>query len=153
MDDPVVVAIGVGCRNGCPAEAVQELVKRALESWRLRPEKAVNRLFTIVDKRDDAAIQRAAAALGYELRYLSREALRKVSPKVQTRSAVALARFGVHSVAEAAALAGAGADATLVVPRMSENGATCAIASVLSPLQKVLTEGSVGMGQQIGRPR
>lgn len=149
MDDPVTVAIGVGCRNGCPAEAIEELVKRALDAWWLRPERAVNKMFTIVDKRDDAAIRRAAAALGVELHYLSREALRKVSSKVQTRSAVALARFGVHSVAEAAALAGAGADSSLVVPRLSENGATCAIASVLTPLQKVLAEGSAGAG----RPR
>lgn len=149
MDDPVTVAIGVGCRNGCPAEAIRSLVNRALETWHLRPERAVHRIFTIVDKRDDAAIRRAAAELGFELQYLSREALRKVSSRVQTRSAVALARFGVHSVAEAAALAGAGGDSTLVVARMSEGGATCAIASVLSPLQKVLAEG----GATTGRPR
>jgi cobalt-precorrin 5A hydrolase len=38
------------------------------------------------------------------------------------------ARFGTGSVAEAAALAGAGPRARLIAPRACENGATCAIA-------------------------
>ena len=143
-DDQPVVAIGVGCRIGCSATAIHDLVLSALETWPQRPVRATNTMFTIADKRDENGLRRAAEELGYELRFLSREALRKVSPRVRTRSAVSLARFGVQSVAEASALAGIGSEGVLVVPRMSNAGATCAIASVLTPLQRLTGEAFIG---------
>jgi cobalt-precorrin 5A hydrolase len=47
---------------------------------------------------------------------------------VQTYSPHSRCRFDVPSVAEAAALAGAGPGAVLIVPRIAQDGATCAIA-------------------------
>jgi cobalamin biosynthesis protein CbiG len=130
-----LVAIGVGCRRNCSGAVLAQLVSRALGSWpRDLPTPLQRSLFTIEDKRGDAGIHEAAEALGIELVFLSREALREAMPRTQTGSARAEALFGVGSVAEASALAGGGPNATLVVPRISENNATCAIAADLSLL-------------------
>jgi cobalt-precorrin 5A hydrolase len=64
--------------------------------------------------------------------FLSRAALQDAMPRTRTRSVPAQQRFGVASVAEAAALAGGGPNAVLIVPRISANDATCAIAADLS---------------------
>jgi cobalt-precorrin 5A hydrolase len=89
-------------------------------------------LFTIIDKRDEPGLAEAAALLGLNLTYLARDALEARINGVQTRSEKAGALFGVPSVAEAAALAGAGPESVLIVPRISGGGATCAIAGAAS---------------------
>lgn len=128
-----LIAIGVGCRRNCSGAVLARLVSRTLVSWPLDLPKPLQRsLFTIEDKRGDAGIKEAAEALGMDVVFLSREALRQAMPRAQTRSARVHALFGVGSVAEASALAGGGPNATLVVPRTSENDATCAIAADLS---------------------
>jgi cobalt-precorrin 5A hydrolase len=128
-----LIAIGVGCRSNCSGDALAQLVSRTLVSWpRDLPRPLRRSLFTIEDKRGDAGINEAAEALGIDVVFLSREALREALPRTQTRSARVQALFGIASVAEASALAGGGANATLIVPRTSENGATCAIAADLS---------------------
>jgi cobalt-precorrin 5A hydrolase len=128
-----LIAIGVGCRSNCSGAVLAQLVSRTLVSWpRELPRPLRRSLFTIEDKRGDAGINEAAEALGIDVVFLSREALREAMPRTQARSARVQALFGIGSVAEASALAGGGANATLIVPRTSENGATCAIAADLS---------------------
>jgi cobalt-precorrin 5A hydrolase len=119
------IAIGVGCRLGCPADAIEALVRQALN---LTPNAERLGLFTIRDKSAEPGLAEAAARLGLGLVFLSREALRDQGPFIRSRSAHAESRFGVPSVAEAAALAGAGADSILLVPRIAGQGATCAVA-------------------------
>ncbi len=121
-----VLAIGLGCRRGCPAAAVVDLVERARAA---APAGPVAGLFTIADKAAEPGLRDAARHLGLELVFLPRDALRAVTALVETPSAAAEARFGVASVAEAAALAGAGSDARLVVRRIAAGGATCAVAA------------------------
>ena len=126
-----LIAIGVGCRSHCSGAVLAQLVARTLGSWpRDLPRPLRRSLFTIEDKRGDAGINAAAEALGIDVVFLGREALREALPRTQTRSARVQALFGIASVAEASALAGGGANATLIVPRTSENGATCAIAAI-----------------------
>ena len=130
-----LIAIGVGCRRNCSGVRIAQLVSRTLDSWPQDLPRPVGRsLFTIEDKRGEVCLHEAAAALGMDLVFLGREALREAMPRTQTRSARAEALFGVGSVAEASALAGGGPNATLVVPRVSSNDATCAIAADLSLL-------------------
>jgi cobalt-precorrin 5A hydrolase len=119
------VAIGVGCRLGCRVEVIERLVHQALAS---APGAAPAGLFTIADKRGEVGLTQAAERLGLNLTYLPRSALLDKAPSVQTRSPRAESRFGVPSVAEAAALAGAGPGSLLIVPRIANGGATCAIA-------------------------
>ena len=130
-----VVAIGVGCRRGCEAQVIEALVRQALERV---PSSVVPvvaplngasiKLFTIADKCDEVGLLEAAHRLGLALVLLPRAALRDQTPFVQTCSPHSRRRFDVPSVAEAAALAGAGSGAVLIVPRIALDSATCAIA-------------------------
>lgn len=127
-----IIAIGLGCRKGCSGDVLIRLISQALAEWPPHlPEHGARKLFTIEDKRDEAGIRQAADLLGIELVLLSRDRLNAVMPRTQTYSARAQELFGVASVAEASALAGAGDDAVLVVPRVSSGHATCAIAARL----------------------
>jgi len=119
------VAVGIGCRKNCPAGVIETLVRQALNRV---PHAAPLGLFTLVDKQGEAGIAEAAGLMGLELTYLAREALRARAEDVQTYSPSAESLFGVPSVAEAAALAGAGPASVLIVPRIAAGGATCAIA-------------------------
>jgi cobalt-precorrin 5A hydrolase len=119
------IAIGVGCRLGCTAEEIEALVRRALDR---APGAHRLGLFTIRDKAGEPGLAEAANRLGLDLVFLARDTLREQAPSVQTPSARAESRFGVPSVAEAAALAGAGAGSVLLVPRITGESATCAIA-------------------------
>jgi cobalt-precorrin 5A hydrolase len=119
------VAVGVGCRGGCSADAIEAIVREALQRV---PEAEPLGLFTIHDKRGEAGLAEAAGRLHLDLIFLPREALREQAPLVQTRSIRAETLFGVLSVAEAAALAGAGANPELIVARIAGQGATCAVA-------------------------
>jgi cobalt-precorrin 5A hydrolase len=122
----VRIAIGVGCRLGCHADTIESLIRQALEQT---PEANRRDLFTIADKASEPGLIEAARRLRLDLIPLPRKALAAQSARIQTRSAPAERRFGVASVAEAAALAGAGGDAALIVPRIANGGATCAVAA------------------------
>ena len=118
------IAIGVGCRRGVCAEAIVVLVRETLAGAALPIEGAS--VFTIDAKVDEPGLAHAARALGAPLVFLSREKLSVI--ETPTRSAHVLQRFGVGSIAEGAALAGAGVGAVLLVPRVVRNGVTCAVA-------------------------
>jgi cobalt-precorrin 5A hydrolase len=87
------------------------------------------KIFTISDKREESGLIQAAEQLGLDMMFLPRDALRAQAAKIHTASSSAERRFGVPSVAEAAALAGAGPGSTLILPRIANAGATCAIAA------------------------
>ena len=118
-------AIGIGCRSGTRAEAIERLVHEALA---LAPDVRPRAMFTINDKVGESGLIEAAQRLALNLLFLSRDTLRGQQAMVRTWSHHAERRFGVGSVAEAAALAGAGAGSVLIVQRMSRDGVTCAIA-------------------------
>ncbi|WP_333824168.1 cobalamin biosynthesis protein [Pinisolibacter sp.] len=120
------LAVGVGCRSGVSGAAIADLVERALETC-ARPDAPVA-MFTVVDKAQEPGIGEAAAALGLALVHLPRAALAAVADAVETRSDKVVELFGVPSIAEGAALAGAGPGARLVVKRMADRGATVAVA-------------------------
>lgn len=124
------LAIGVGCRAGVAGEAVAALVGRA-RAWLEADAPAT--LFTVADKRGEPGLAAAAAALGLDLVFLSHGELSAVAGGVVTASPGSMARFALPSIAEAAALAGAGPGARLLVPRMAEGGVTCAIAGRSQP--------------------
>lgn len=126
---PPRIAIGVGCRKGCPAAAIEALVRQALGGTLGGAPAAAHGLFTISDKRGEPNLVEAAEALGLKLVFLSRDALRSVTARVATRSARVETLFGVKSVAEASALVGAGPGSALLVARIASQGATCAIAA------------------------
>jgi cobalt-precorrin 5A hydrolase len=126
MTTPRILAVGIGCRAGVPGADIADLVEAALA--RAGEETVPVALFTVLDKQSEPGIAEAAARLGFALVHLPRAALAAVADRVETRSERVVELFGVPSIAEGAALAGAGAGSRLVVPRMAERGATVAVA-------------------------
>jgi cobalt-precorrin 5A hydrolase len=120
------VAIGLGCRAGVRGEAIAALARRALAEL-LAPD-VERRLFTLAAKADEPGLIQAARLIGAPLTPLPLEALQAQAGRILTRSDAAQSRFGAPNVAEAAALAGAGAGGRLLGPRLAADGATCAIA-------------------------
>ena len=121
-----LVAIGIGCRAGVEGEAIAALARRALIE--LGAPQGERRFFTLADKAVEPGVIAAARALGAPLTPLPLAALKAEESRILTRSAAAERRFGLLSVAEAAALAGAGRGGRLLGPRLAADGATCAIA-------------------------
>jgi cobalt-precorrin 5A hydrolase len=90
-------------------------------------------LFTHEAKQSEAGLARAAKALGLPLVFLEGQVLRQASLRAATNSPRVMAMFGLPSIAEAAALAGAGPSSILLVARMSDGRASCAIAGKKEP--------------------
>ncbi len=89
-------------------------------------------LATIAEK-DRPALHAAAGALGLTVVILPKAALRGTEDRITVTSEVARACLGIPSVAEAAALAAAGAGSRLLVTRIASRDATCAIACGAEP--------------------
>jgi cobalt-precorrin 5A hydrolase len=121
-------AIGVGARRGVDSHELAALVARVADQAGVDLHDCA--LFTIDDKQDDEDLRRAVASLGMTLFFLSLEKLRARDGDVVTRSARVEAMLGIGSVAEAAALAGAGPSSVLLAPRAASERVTCAIARV-----------------------
>ena len=125
------VAIGIGCKKGCPSEAIIALVARAMAAASCTGMDA--RLFTHAAKKKEPGLADAAKALGLPLVFLDGQVLRQASLRAATNSPRVMALFGLPSIAETAALAGAGPSSVLLVRRMSNGGASCAIAGNWEP--------------------
>ena len=125
LHPPSLVA-GVGASTGAPARAVSELFEAALGGAGLA-HASVAEVATLDRKTREPALR----ALGLPLRGFGADALRTVS--VPTPSAVVADAVGTPSVAEAAALLGAGPDAELVVHKQVNPVATVAVARRARP--------------------
>jgi cobalt-precorrin 5A hydrolase/precorrin-3B C17-methyltransferase len=124
---PATLAIGIGCERGAAPEEVRALVTQCLQSAGLSP-RAVAGVFSIALKAAEPAIHQVAAALEAPARFFDAETLLAETPRLTDRSDIVFRETGCWGVAEGAALAAAGADATLVVSKRRSGRATCAIA-------------------------
>lgn len=124
---PPVLAIGVGSERGIEAAELEALVRDALKAHDLSPH-AVACVASLDLKEDEAAMHELAELLGVPMRFFSAEALAAEAPRLATPSPVVLQAVGVPGVAEAAALAAAGRNGRLIVPKIKSARATCAIA-------------------------
>lgn len=125
------VAIGLGCKRGCSGEVIVALVERAIAVASCTGASAG--LFTHEAKKNEPGLADAAKALGLPLVFLDGQVLRQASLRAATNSPRVMALFGLPSIAETAALAGAGPSSVLLVRRMSNGGASCAIAGNWEP--------------------
>jgi cobalt-precorrin 5A hydrolase len=130
-DRKTAVAIGIGCKRGCSSEVIVALVERAIAAASCAGAPAA--LFTHDAKKSEAGLASAAKALGLPLVFLDGQVLRQASLRAATNSPRVMVMFGLPSIAEAAALAGAGPSSVLLVARMSDGGASCAIAGTREP--------------------
>jgi cobalamin biosynthesis protein CbiG len=124
------IAIGIGCRSGVSAESVVALTSEILRD---APPFARAKIFTLSRKAEEPGLRAAASSLGFDLMFLdeveflarqSEFVFRGATPSEKTQELT-----GFASVAEAAALLGAGPSARLIVSRRAANGVTAAIAA------------------------
>ncbi len=120
------IAIGIGCRAGASADNIVALVQRTLADAGLTSANAG--LFSIDAKRDEMGLIKAARLLAMPIRFLSREQLALRAGDAATRSDRVSAIYDLPSIAETAALAGAGEVSRLIVTRISAGAVTCAVA-------------------------
>jgi len=124
---PQTHVAGVGCERGVGSEEVISLITESLASKNIAPQ-SLAALATIDIKEDETALRQAAAHFGVPLRLFTAAELEAETPRVTEPSDYVFETVGCHSVSEAAALASAGPDSGLAVPKMKSARATCAIA-------------------------
>ncbi|MBI5163670.1 MAG: precorrin-3B C(17)-methyltransferase [Magnetospirillum sp.] len=124
---PPVLALGVGCERGTPAEVLETLVRDTLAAEALAPE-AVACVCSLDLKADEDAVQALAASLGVPARFFSAADLEAEAARLAHPSDVVFRETGCHGVAEGAALAAAGQDGRLIVPKVKGERVTVAVA-------------------------
>ncbi|MBE9555389.1 MAG: precorrin-3B C(17)-methyltransferase [Proteobacteria bacterium] len=124
---PPVLALGVGCERGASTGELQALVDETLAEAGLAPG-ALAAIASLDLKSDEEAVLACAENLGLPARFFTAMELEAEAPRLATPSEVVFSEVGCHGVSEGAALALAGPDAELVVPKRKSSRATCAIA-------------------------
>lgn len=122
-----MIAVGIGCRRDTPAARIVAAAGAALTKTGLAQEK-IDTLAVPAFKAGEAGIVRAAEELGLPVRLIHRSELEAAQPLCVTRSRAAEESTGLAAISEAAALAAAGRNARLLLPRIARDGVTCAVA-------------------------
>jgi cobalt-precorrin 5A hydrolase/precorrin-3B C17-methyltransferase len=139
---PPVLALGIGCERGCSIEEIEDLVRSALSEAGLAAG-AVAAVVSVELKLAEPGIHALAAELGVPARFFPASRLLVETSRLSERSPAAFRATGCWGVAEGAALAAAGPDGVLVVPKRKSRRATCAVARASQPI----------IAEAIGRPR
>jgi cobalt-precorrin 5A hydrolase / precorrin-3B C17-methyltransferase len=139
---PPVLALGIGCERGCSAEEITDLACSALAEADLSAA-AIAAVVSIELKLAEPAVHAVAEQLGVPARFFSALRLLAETARLSERSQAAFRATGCWGVAEGAALAAAGSDGALVVPKRKSRRATCAVARASQPIA----------AEAIGRPR
>jgi len=124
---PERLALGVGCERDAEPDELIRLVEETLAENNLAPE-AIAAVYSIDVKMDEAAMHALGAHIGRPVRFFDAARLEEEAPRLATPSDVVFREVGCHGVSEGAALAAAGPDAALIVPKRKSKRATCAIA-------------------------
>jgi cobalt-precorrin 5A hydrolase len=119
-----VIVVGIGCRREVSAAAIVALAQDAAA----RIAATLELLAAPEFRYAEAGIAEAAVILGLPIRWIAHAALKGEQGRCVTRSVRAEAEVGLASVAEAAALAAAGPDSRLILPRIAGGGVTLALA-------------------------
>ena len=119
------IIVGIGCRRGTDAGKIVSAVKEGLGDAGV--ELSQVRLLASADvKADEEGLIQAAEDLGVPIRFISSDEIR-LSRRDFGRSDLAQEKVNLPAVAEPAALL-AGRRTRLILPRMTRNGVTVAVA-------------------------
>ena len=129
-----MIVAGIGCRSGVSAEQVESALAAALAPISLAG-RTLSLIAAPAAKGHEPGIIAAAAARRIPLVLISQRDLEAANPRTLTHSEHAMIVMNVHSVAEAAALAGAGPTSRLLGPRIAIGPVTCALACALADTQ------------------
>jgi cobalt-precorrin 5A hydrolase len=121
-----MIVAGIGCRSGVTTEQVEAAIEAALKQT---ARVALTLIAVPAAKSGERAIVAAVTARGVPLASISQADLEAADARTLTRSKHAQAAMNVHSVAEAAALAGAGSESELLGARIVVGPVTCALAA------------------------
>ncbi len=130
---PRRAVLGVGCARNCPPDELIGLADDLLSQANLAPG-ALAAIATLDLKADEPAMQALARHLGVPLRLFTAAELEAETPRATTASEVVFAEVGTHGVAENAALAAAGPDASVWFPKIKTAMATAALAKAPGPI-------------------
>jgi len=122
-----MIVAGIGFRRNCPPDVIVEIVRTALSQAGLSPD-ALGLLAVPAFKSSESGPAGAARVLNVDTTTVGDAALGAAQANCVTRSEVALRETGFHSVAEGTALAAAGPGGRLILPRIDNGSATCALA-------------------------
>lgn len=124
-----MIAIGFGTGGGCPIDSLIHFLRGCRdEADKTEGTHTCSGLFT-VDRAQHRELRAAVEqALALPVTLIAPEQLIVMADRVVTRSARSIEHYGVGSVAEAAALLGAGPGSRLLMPRRIFDKATCATA-------------------------
>jgi cobalt-precorrin 5A hydrolase / precorrin-3B C17-methyltransferase len=125
---PKTLTVGLGCERGTDAQEVWQLLHDTFKANGLS-KLSVSSCASIDLKQDDPAISEILNTV-----YFSADELNLQNAKLQNPSEIVRAEVGTPSVAEASALAAAGPDAELIVPKTKSKRATIAIARSQTPI-------------------
>ena len=130
---PQRVTLGLGCARNCDPAEMLDLVDRTLTEANLSAA-AIKAIYTLDLKADEPAMHAVAAKLGLPVRVFEAGELEALTPRLANPSDVVFAEVGCHGVAEAAALAGGEAEASLIVPKRKTRNATISLAMSPEPI-------------------
>lgn len=130
---PPVLSLGVGCERDAAPEELRALVDDTLAEAGLAPE-AVAGLASLDLKADEEAVLALAESRGLPVRFFGAAELEAEARRLVNPSETVFREVGCHGVAEGAALALAGPQAELIVPKRKSRSATCAIARSPTPI-------------------
>ncbi len=121
--------LGLGCERGTDWNDVRTLAERAFREAEIGSDQVLV-VVSIESRMDEPAILETATHFRLPVRFFNVAALERETPRLKNPSELVFARVGCHGVAEAAALAAAGADGELVLPKIKSSSATAAIARI-----------------------
>lgn len=122
------VVIGIGVTEVASARDAVELVEKVL-SGPLEDARPVA-IATIIGRAEHLAVQGVAGYLGVPVMVFDAARLERETPRLMNPSDSLFERIGCHGVAEAAALAAGGPEASLLVGKTKEGGVTIAVAAI-----------------------
>jgi cobalt-precorrin 5A hydrolase / precorrin-3B C17-methyltransferase len=125
---PKVLAVGIGSERGTSVEEVQKLIDETFAKHNLS--KLAIATYASIDVKEDEA----ALSILENITFFSADDLNKQQGRIENPSAYVDDTVGTPSVAEAAALAAAGDEATLIVPKTKSKRATIAVAEAPEPI-------------------
>jgi cobalt-precorrin 5A hydrolase len=122
-----MIAIGIGTTSRVTVEDLLDVIAAALRKAELAMPASL--IATLDRPAINPVLEQAAATSGLKIVFLPLEQLRFAAMGCLTHSEKSMKQYGIPSVAEAAALAAAGPDAGLLVPRFCGRNTTASIAA------------------------
>ena len=121
--------LGLGCERGTDWNEVRMLAERAFQEVGIGSDQVLA-VVSIDTRMDEPAILETATHFRLPARFFKAAALERETPRLKNPSEIVFTHVGCHGVAEAAALAAAGPDSELVLPKIKSGFATAAIARI-----------------------